>query len=131
MKKILLDTNAYGSLLAGNEKILEALSEAEVVFMSVIVIGELFAGFYGGNKFSQNKALLEEFLAKPTVQVLEISRETSEIFGKLKHQLKKAGTPIPLNDVWLAAQALEVGAQFVSLDSHFENVKGLRIWENL
>lgn len=131
MKKILLDTNAYSAFFSGNEDVLEALSEAEVVLMSVIVLGELFAGFQGGTKFSRNKALLEDFLSKPTVQLLDVSRETAEIFGEIKHQLKKEGTPIPLNDVWLAAQALETGARLVSLDSHFGKVKGLRMWEKV
>ena len=128
MKRILLDTNAYTAFLTGDERVLNALTEAETAFLSAIVIGELYAGFCGGNRLKENKALLARFLQKSNVRVLDVTAETGEVFGQIKNALQKAGTPIPLNDVWLAAQAMETGSVIVSFDAHFDQVSGLRRW---
>lgn len=128
MKKILLDTNAYSRLLQGDEAVLEALGYAETVFMSIFVLGELYAGFKGGGRESNNRAQLEDFLRRPTVHILTASRETSDIFGDIKHRLKLAGKPLPINDVWIAAHATESGSYLVTYDTHFENVAGLLRW---
>ncbi len=128
MKKILLDTNAYSSLLRGNEKVLEAVSSAGIIYMSVFVIGELLTGFKGGVKELWNRDTLFSFLEKPTVVVLNATTETSEIFAEVKNLLKIAGTPIPLNDVWIAAHTMETGSLIVTYDFHFKSVAGLRIY---
>lgn len=128
MKKILLDTNCYTSFLAGDKKVLTSLANAEIVFMSVFVLGELFAGFKGGSKQGKNNHLLESFLRKPTVQVLDATTETAQFFGLVKDGLKKAGSPIPINDVWIAAHTLETGSTLVTYDAHFCKVAGLRLW---
>ncbi len=128
VKRIVLDTNCYGAFLAGDGKVLDCLAAAEVVFMSVVVLGELRAGFKGGSRERENLAMLASFLEKPTVRVLNVTEETAEVFGTLKSRLKKAGTPIPINDVWLAAQAVETGAVLVTYDGHFTKVAGLRTW---
>ena len=128
MNRILLDTNAYTAFLTGDERVLNALTEAETAFLSAIVIGELYAGFCGGNRLKENKALLARFLQKSNVRVLDVTAETGEVFGQIKNALQKAGTPIPLNDVWLAAQAMETGSVIVSFDAHFDQVSGLRRW---
>ncbi|MDE2744018.1 MAG: type II toxin-antitoxin system VapC family toxin [Gemmatimonadota bacterium] len=128
MKRILLDTNAYTAFLTGDKRVLNALTEAETAFLSAIVIGELYAGFCGGNRLKENKALLARFLQKSNVRVLDVTAETGEVFGQIKNALQKAGTPIPLNDVWLAAQAMETGSVLVSFDAHFDQVSGLRRW---
>ena len=128
MNRILLDTNAYTAFLTGDERVLNALTEAETAFLSAIVIGELYAGFCGGNRLKENKALLARFLQKSNVHVLDVTAETGEVFGQIKNALQKAGTPIPLNDVWLAAQAMETGSVIVSFDAHFDQVSGLRRW---
>ena len=128
MKRILLDTNAYTAFLTGDKRVLNALTEAETAFLSAIVIGELYAGFCGGNRLKENKALLARFLQKSNVRILDVTAETGEVFGQIKNALQKAGTPIPLNDVWLAAQAMETGSVIVSFDAHFDQVSGLRRW---
>ncbi len=128
MKSIILDTNAYAAFLAGNHAILDALSQAETVFMSVIVLGELQAGFRGGHKRAENERILEKFLTRPGVLPLLLSLETARIFGEIKAGLARAGTPVPINDVWLAAQTVETGSVLVTLDAHFRRVPGLRLW---
>ncbi len=130
MKKVLLDTNAYCALLKGDEVVLNAIGEADIVFISVIVMGELYAGFCGGVKEPENKKWLNDFLSKPTVSILSVSKETAEIFGVVKQQLKSAGTPIPINDVWIAAHAIENGAKLISYDQHFKQVSGILHWQH-
>lgn len=128
MKKLLLDTNAYTSLFRGDKDVLDALGLADTVFMSVFVLGELYAGFKGGIRESENRAQLDDFLRRPTVRILTATRETSDIFGTIKDRLKKAGMPIPINDVWIAAHATESGSHLVTYDSHFVDVAGILIW---
>lgn len=73
--------------------------------------------------------VLEQFLAKPGVAVLEATQETAEYFGMIKAALKKTGRPIPLNDVWIAAHALETASILVTYDARFAAVPGLRTWD--
>ncbi|RPI98753.1 MAG: type II toxin-antitoxin system VapC family toxin [Candidatus Aminicenantes bacterium] len=131
MRAILLDTNAYVRFLAGDERVLDCLAKAGRVYASVFVLGELLAGFRLGSKEKSNRQILEAFLGKHNVEVLDATRETAEYFGLIKSALKKAGQPIPLNDVWIAAQALETGSVLVTYDTHFAAVPGLRTWDEL
>ena len=131
MRTILLDTSAYVRFLAGDEKVLTCLARAGRVGMSIFVLGELLAGFRVGTRDKQNREILDRFLAKPSVAVLDATRETAEYFGLIKVGLKKSGRPIPLNDVWIAAHALEMGAVLVTYDFHFRAVPGLRTWDEL
>jgi tRNA(fMet)-specific endonuclease VapC len=130
VKKLSLDTNAYTRLFRGDEAVLDALGRADTVFMSIFVLGELYAGFKGGNRESENRAQLDEFLRRPTVRILTATLETSDIFGTIKHKLKTAGTPIPINDVWIAAHATESGSHLLTYDTHFSDVPGLLLWQN-
>lgn len=131
MKKIILDTNAYARLLAGDDDVLIAASSAETVYMSVFVLGELFAGFAGGAKKRENREILQRFLIKPAVKILNATAETAEVFGQVKFNLKRSGTPLPINDVWIAAHALETGSAIVTYDTHFKSIPGLRLWERV
>jgi len=131
MSAILLDTNAFTQYLRGDQRVFEALAKAGRVHLSIFTLGELFAGFRSGSKEKANRQMLETFLAKPVVRVLEGTRETAEYFGLIKSALKRAGRPIPLNDVWIAAHALETGSVLVTYDAHFAVVPGLRTWDEL
>ena len=128
MKNILLDTNCYSAYLTGDERVLNVLVEADSVYMSIFVLGELFAGFRGGSKMQQNLDYLKRFLTKKSVKIMEATMETAEIFGDLKEKLKKNGSPIPINDVWIAAHALETSSVLITYDAHFQNITGLRRW---
>jgi tRNA(fMet)-specific endonuclease VapC len=97
--------------------------------MSVFVLGELFAGFKAGSKEKDNRQLLERFLLKPTVSVLEATTETADVFGLIMASLRKSGTPTPIDDVWIAAHALETGSILVTYDDHFALIPGLRLWD--
>jgi tRNA(fMet)-specific endonuclease VapC len=131
VRKALLDTSAYTALLGGDEKVLEGLADVSQVFMSVFVLGELWAGFHGGRKDGENRERLDSFLGKPSVSVLDATRDTAEIFGRIKDRLRRAGTPIPINDVWIAAHAVEHGAQIITYDRHFSFIPGLLLWEGM
>ena len=127
MKNILLDTNAYARLVAGEEQILNIISAADRVFMSIFVLGELYSGFRGGNRMQENNEILFRFLHKTSVETIGGTAETAEIFGELKDSLRKAGTPIPINDIWIAAHAIEFGAVIVSYDKHFSKIPQIRL----
>ena len=129
MKKILIDTNAYTSFLAGDTHVLDILGGTDIVYMSVIVLGELYAGFRGGSREKENKSTLVEFLSKPTIKILNVTSNTAEVFGVVKNNLKSAGTPIPISDVWIASHGIETGAMVVTYDSHFKYVPGLILWD--
>lgn len=131
MRKILLDTNAYVGYLRGDEKVLAYLGRAEDVYMSVFVLGELYAGFRTSEKEKENKRILENFLLKSTVSVLDASRETAEIFGLVKSSLRRVGQPIPVNDIWIGAHALETGSTLITYDQHFASIPGIRVWDEL
>jgi tRNA(fMet)-specific endonuclease VapC len=131
MRAILLDTNAYTKYLRGDPRVLEALAGAGLVHMSIIVLGELFSGFRSGSKERTNRRILEAFLAKPVVRILDATRDTADYFSLIKSSLARSGQPIPLNDVWIAAHALETGSVLVTYDAHFKSVPGLRTWDEL
>ena len=128
MRTVLLDTNAFSSLFLGDEEVLKIISGAERVIASVIVIGELETGFRGGTRYRKNIDILEQFLAIPTVETVEVTRETSECFGVIKDALRRKGSPVPVNDIWIAAQAIERGAVVVTRDRHFSIIDGLRVF---
>lgn len=131
MKKILLDTNSCSALFGGKDKKLkDVLKEAEIVFVSPIVIGELLTGFRAGSRERKNRKILEDFLTDQAVETLDITRETAEIYSQIKAFLRAKGKPIPTNDIWIAAQAIETGSILVSFDRHFSNIVGLRLWES-
>jgi tRNA(fMet)-specific endonuclease VapC len=131
MRNIILDTNAYARLLTGEKDVLDMVAAAEVVFMSIFVLGELYAGFAGGTKRQENRDILRRFLIKPTVKILNATSETADIFGSLKNTLRQAGTPVPINDVWIAAHGMETGSVIVTYDQHFLKIAGIRLWDRL
>jgi len=131
MTKILLDTNAYSEFMSGNKLVFDSIIEAEEIYISTIMLGELFSGFQGGKKQSKNKEDLKSFLIKDGIKIINVSIETAEIFGEIKAELSNRGKMIPLNDIWIAAHTIETGSKLITFDSHFRQIPGLRIWEEL
>lgn len=129
--KILLDTNAYSGFMGGNQIVLDYLVESEIVYVSTIMLGELFAGFRRGKKYTSNVEELKRFLSKDGIKTIDVTVETSEIFGEIKTELSKKGKMIPLNDIWIAAHAVETGSKLITYDLHFKSISGLRIWDEL
>lgn len=123
--KLLLDSNAYSKLEGGDRRLAGLVKDAEGIMFSMIVVGELLAGFRNGSKLAENLSKLDRFLRLPRVTVLPVSRETADQYGRIHTQLRRKGRPIPTNDVWIAAHAMESGADLVSFDPHFGHVEGL------
>lgn len=123
--KLLLDTNAYVAFMKGQLDIIEPIRAAEQLVFSAVVMGELLFGFRNGNRYGQNMKELESFLSNPYVSFLPVTAVTADRFGRIASALKRAGTPIPTNDIWIAAQTMEAGAELLTLDKHFEKVAGL------
>ena len=124
---VLLDTSAYSALQRGHLPVLDVLRRAEMVAVSPIVLGELYSGFRAGNRWAENTAQLAQFLRKPSVRVLNVTEETALRYAEVDVYLRKKGRPIPRNDVWIAAAALEHGLQLLTLDVHFREVPMLLI----
>jgi tRNA(fMet)-specific endonuclease VapC len=122
---VALDTNRLTDLFQGDAKLADRLGECDEVWLPLIVLAEIKAGFYGGSQQHRNEILLQKFLATPTVGVLVPARETAERYARLFVQLKRAGTPIPDNDIWIAALVLEHDLLLVTRDSHFTQIPQL------
>ncbi len=123
--KVLLDTNAYSALVRGHREVVAHVRFAREALMSVIVVGELLQGFRQGDRFEQNTHRLERFLNTRFATLLPVTYATADRFSQIAASLRKRGKPIPSNDMWIAAHALENGAQLLSSDSHFGLIDGL------
>jgi tRNA(fMet)-specific endonuclease VapC len=123
--RVLLDTNAYTALLRGHSDVAGLVRRSEEVLISPVVAGELLFGFRNGTRYEANRRQLDAFLDSPFVRLLDITLVTAERFGRLAAGLRKKGRPIPSNDLWIAAQAMETGADLLSFDEHFAQIDGL------
>jgi tRNA(fMet)-specific endonuclease VapC len=123
--RIALDTNAYSALLRGDDATAKLVRSAERVHVCSVVLGELLYGFRCGARFTRNWELLEQFLANPYVQLDAVTLATADRYGRIASALRTQGTPLPQNDIWIAAHAMETGLILISFDAHFERVAGL------
>ncbi len=123
--KILLDTNAYVALKRGDASMARLVRRSEHIYFSAIVAGELLHGFRGGSRYRQNRDELEAFLERAPVTLLNVGWTTADRFARVALGLRRRGTPIPTNDIWIAAHAMESGAELVSYDHHFDAIEGL------
>ncbi len=123
--KRLLDTNAYSEWKRGDRAVDRVIRRAERLYFSTVVAGELLYGFRHGLRYEANRRELEEFLRSPFVEVVDVSLSTADRYGRVAQRLRSGGTPIPVNDIWIAAQAMETGAELVTFDEHFDRVDGL------
>jgi tRNA(fMet)-specific endonuclease VapC len=103
---------------------------AECIFLSAVVAGELIFGFRNGTRYESNITGLRAFLDNPYVEFLSVTFTTSDRFGRIAAELRRKGRPIPTNDIWIAAHAMEAGAELISSDPHFEVIDGL-VWTRL
>lgn len=128
MRKIMIDTNVYALFKRNDAFVLEKLRRIEFIGISIVVLGELLCGFKGGNKEIKNREELEQFLDLPRVHLIQVDEETAEIYAKIFWNLKKKGTPIPTNDIWLAASAMQHGIHLFTNDEHFKNIDGFLLF---
>lgn len=125
--RLLVDTNRYDDMNRGVLDVVRKIAEATEVWVPLIVLGELHAGFLGGSQTRRNEELLHTFLNKPQVMVLLPDERTAEQYGQLFQALRRQGRPIPTNDMWIAALAIQHNLQLYSRDTHFQSVPGLQL----
>jgi len=125
MNKILIDTNIYSHALRGNSDIVSTLRQVAQISICAISIGELLSGFKGGFREVENRRELGQFLDSPRVSIISVDEDTAEFYSTIITGLKQKGTPIPTNDIWIAAVAFQYGLQMYSLDKHFQFIEGL------
>jgi tRNA(fMet)-specific endonuclease VapC len=117
-----VDTSAYSNFRRGNEEVAALLDRAEMVGVPTIALGELRTGFLLGRKRERNEAELTTFLDNPVVRVLQVDAEVSRLYAEIVVDLRKAGTPVPTNDIWIAAIAARNGTAVLTCDEHFERI---------
>lgn len=125
MRPVLIDTNAYTAFKRGEESVFEVIQVAETLALCPIVLGELLSGFECGNKVKKNREELQQFLQSSRIRLLSITIDTANFYSQIYSSLKNKGKPIPSNDMWIAAQALENGCVLCSQDKHFKSIEGL------
>ena len=119
MRRVLLDTSAYSLLMRGRTEVDGLLDTADEVYLPAVVIGELLAGFKKGNAEQRNREILDQFLAIPRVSILSLDEDTAERYAVILDFLRRQGTPIPTNDLWIAACAMQHGLVLITADRHF------------
>jgi len=120
--RIFLDTSAYSAFKRGHDQIRHRIQEASLIQLNPVVLGELQAGFLKGTRLAENRAELGKFLASPRSAVVPIDEETAERYAVIYDALRQAGNPIPTNDIWIAASAMQHGSVLLTTDPHFRSV---------
>jgi tRNA(fMet)-specific endonuclease VapC len=118
--RIVIDTNRYRDFCSAVPEAITRLSTAKLIFMPFVTLAELRAGFLCGNLSRKNEAVLSQFLNSPRVSLLFADEATSYHYARIFLQLRSQGTPIPTNDIWIAALTMQHGLFLYSRDKHFD-----------
>ena len=125
MNRILIDTNIYSGAMRGDAEIIDVLRQVELIGVSVLSVGELLSGFKGGKRESENRQELGTFLDSPRVTLFSVDEYTAGHYCAILDQLRRHGTPIPTNDIWIASVAFQHGLPLFTRDRHFSKIEGL------
>jgi tRNA(fMet)-specific endonuclease VapC len=128
MNKVLIDTNIYSLAMKGDSDVLLMLKRIDTIGFSAVSVGELYAGFKGGVREMGNRIELNSFLDSPRVVLHSIDVDTADFYASILNNLKIAGTPIPTNDIWIAAIAFQQGYKVFTKDKHFNLISGLVLY---
>ena len=120
--RLLVDTSAYSGFMRGHPEIKLALQEADEIYVNSIVPGELLAGFMKGRRRRKNEAELKRFLSSPRANLVDVTEDTAERYAVILNSLWRMETPIPTNDIWIAASAMEHGLHVLTTDDHYRKV---------
>ena len=126
MSRYCLDTSAYSHFKRGHPPVVSIIDRADWIGVPSIVVGELWIGFLLGGRFDQNREELAEFFRHEVVEELPVDGEIGQIYAEMVVALRKAGTPVPSNDIWIAATAARSGASVLTYDAHFAAIKNHR-----
>jgi tRNA(fMet)-specific endonuclease VapC len=121
----LLDTNAAIARIGNDPLLVKLLADTDEVFVPSIVLGELYYGAERSGRVQENLAQVEAFAAGRVVLVCDTA--TARLYGRIAQQLRRKGRPIPQNDIWIAATALQYDLTLVTRDEHFKQVEGLAL----
>lgn len=127
MSALVIDTNVYSGFLRGVTAAVQTLRAADEIHLPLIVLGELLAGFAAGSKAQKNREELRQFMASPRVHLLKPDEKTAQHYAEVFAGLRGRGTPIPSNDLWIAALARQHRLPLFSFDAHFAAVPGLLV----
>jgi predicted nucleic acid-binding protein len=122
MSRILLDTSGYSQYMRGHPDLQDPVRRAAEVHLNAVVVGELLASFKKGSRTRQNEERLRRFVVTTRVRVLTVDAETAERYAAIKDYLRREGTPIPANDLWIAATAFQHSLRVLTLDEHYLRV---------
>jgi tRNA(fMet)-specific endonuclease VapC len=122
VRRVLVDTSAYSAFMRDHPGVKLAIQRADQILLSPVILGELLAGFTRGRQRAKNERELRAFLASPRAEVVAVDAETAARYAVIVAALWQAGTPIPTNDIWIAASAMQHGARLLTLDGHFLEV---------
>jgi predicted nucleic acid-binding protein len=125
MKRIIIDTNFYVAFKRNDAEAVNLLQRADYIGVNTVILGELLAGFRCGNKERDNRAELDRFLDSARVNLLVVDDETSEFYAQVFSELRQKGRPVPSNDLWLAASALQHGLALATFDDHFTHISSI------
>jgi len=125
IKYITIDTNSYRAFKKADKDAVEIIRRVPNIIISPVVIGELLGGFAVGTREEKNRNELEFFLSSPRIKFASIDRNTSAFYAKIYKELRGKGKPIPSNDLWIAATAMQYGGAIFTYDGHFEHITDL------
>lgn len=130
MSRVLLDTSGYSAFMRGDPTVKEMLQTVDAICVNAVVLGELRAGFQRGRMRQKNEARLRQFLASSRVSALAVDEETAERYAVILNALWNAGTPVPTNDIWIAASAMQYGLAVITTDTHFLKIPQILVWHS-
>jgi tRNA(fMet)-specific endonuclease VapC len=122
---LVLDTSAYSHFRAGDDRVLDLIAKAEIVGLPAVVLGELAAAFTLGRRERENRSMLADFLEESFVSVLPVTLHVAHRYGSIFADLRRAGTPIPVNDIWIAATTLDCAGHLLTFDGDFGRISAL------
>ena len=122
MNRLCLDTSAYSNFQRGHRQTVDCIDRAYWIGVPAVVRGELWAGFFLGSQADRNAQALALFLDHPAVETLDVDGDVARIYGEIFAELRNKGTPLPTNDIWIAATAIHAGATVLTFDAHFREI---------
>jgi tRNA(fMet)-specific endonuclease VapC len=130
---LLLDTSGYSALSKDHSGVVRAIAEAENVFLNPVILGELLAGFRKGTQGDRNQGLLSVFIERESVEILAVDENTAHRYALIHDYLRRAGTPVSPNDLWIAATAMQHGLSILTADRDFQKIPqvALQFFETL
>ena len=126
MNRYCLDTSAYSQFRRGNQLVVGLIDSAEWIGVPAVVIGELLRGFLQSSQTvvrERNESELADFLSDPAVNEIRIDHSVARIYAEIWVALRARGTPLPANDIWVAACAARTGSTVLTFDDHFRAIE--------